>query len=247
MRYIKFYENFIINENVEMISFLKLIYPHIRVLDAGFGDKAYNYETKNGVEVTFVEDTGALINDENVQADIMLDCISSSNRNMGNASKELNRILELIDKLNMSISLVVDSKSATTNILGSKEIEIGLSDVELKKWYSSKGFIFEDNDNYGYRPSKSENFIKKETYEINLNIEDIDINKIDGLSDPETLRNMLSRKMLEENIIYEDGDGRLYIYKHEILYKIKNIIAEYKYTKDNNGFINGNYVLSLVK
>jgi hypothetical protein len=110
----------------------------------------YNYTNKDGVEVTFKED-GKVFNlvpgdeDTQVGSDIHLDYIGSKDRNKGLASKELNRIINMADDNNLSISLEVD-----------KQDKNGLSNDQLKDWYQRKGFIFPRGNDIGYRPRPDE-------------------------------------------------------------------------------------------
>lgn len=110
----------------------------------------YNYTNKDGVEVTFKEE-GKVFNlipgdeDTQVGSDIHLDYIGSKDRNKGLASKELDRIINMADDNNLSISLEVD-----------KQDKDGLSNQQLKDWYQRKGFVFPRGNNIGYRPRPNE-------------------------------------------------------------------------------------------
>ena len=110
----------------------------------------YNYTNKDGVEVTFKED-GKVFNlvpgdeDTQVGSDIHLDYIGSKDRNKGLASKELDRIINMADDNNLSISLEVD-----------KQDKNGLSNDQLKDWYQRKGFVFPRGNDIGYRPKPDE-------------------------------------------------------------------------------------------
>ena len=110
----------------------------------------YNYTNKDGVEVTFKED-GKVFNlvpgdeDTQVGSDIHLDYIGSKDRNKGLASKELDRIINMADDNNLSISLEVD-----------KQDKNGLSNDQLKDWYQRKGFVFPRGNDIGYRPRPDE-------------------------------------------------------------------------------------------
>ena len=113
----------------------------------------YNYTNKDGVEVTFKED-GKVFNlvpgdeDTQVGSDIHLDYIGSKDRNKGLASKELDRIINMADDNNLSISLEVD-----------KQDKNGLSNDQLKDWYQRKGFVFPRGNDIGYRPRPDESLL----------------------------------------------------------------------------------------
>jgi hypothetical protein len=131
------------------------------------GGGAYNYTNKDGVEVTIKEATGSsevmTLNGNEVQGDIVLDVIVNKGaRGQGSASKELDKIIAEADSRDMSIELGVNSEAAII-----KGETTGLSDDQLKDWYSRKGFIIEGNE--GYRPSKSEDasLFKAKTQQIN--------------------------------------------------------------------------------
>ena len=141
-------------EEVNTLGFAKLLNNKAKVIKSVTGERAVNYVNKDGIEVSIAEDDGGVINGEDTQADIMIDYIGNSipkNRGKGLATNELNKIISEANKNNKSLSVLVDSKTATEG--GGT---IGLNNEQLKKWYQSKGFIFNEDGLYGYRPKKSE-------------------------------------------------------------------------------------------
>ncbi len=122
---------------------------------------------------------GGVINDEEVQADILLDYIGNKEvekRGNGLASKELDKIISEADKNDKSIAVMVDSKTASEG--GGT---IGLNNQELKKWYQSKGFIFSEGEGfmYGYRPKTSEDATKLQPKpEKQILVDGIDFNEL---------------------------------------------------------------------
>ena len=128
----------------------------------------FNYTKQNGIEVTLkdiddemAEEFPIIINDTTVYPDIELDVIANSGpKGTGAASKELDKVLKEIDDRDMSVSLYVDSKTAGKGDIGE------LSDIELKKWYQRKGFIFKEGSSVGYRASKSKPLPQKEFIDI---------------------------------------------------------------------------------
>lgn len=207
----------------------KELNPQIKIIKANYGEIFLSYITDDGVEIALNPHPDACYyNREQIQADFAIETIVSQKRGLGLASRELKKILDFADKYDYSVSLSVDSKGATTNSLGEKELEIGLSDNQLKNWYSKYGFLFEKGSACGYRPKKSE----KQMFSVDtitLSIEDIDINAIESISDPETLNNLLITGQLEENQIYEDGEDCLYLFKNGKLLEVTNIHASWDY------------------
>jgi hypothetical protein len=63
-----------------------------------------------------------------------------------------------------------------------------------------------------------------------MKIDEIDVDRIESISDPETLSNLLSMGELEEGQIYEDGDSTLYLFKNGKLIEIINIVADWDFT-----------------
>jgi hypothetical protein len=185
------------------------------------GDKAFNYINKDGIEVTLKNDEeGGYVNGNQVQADVHLDFIGNDKkRGEGLASKELDRIIKEADKNNMSISLVVDSEQAVRGTESKK----GLSNKELKKWYESKGFIFDKNSRFGYRPKTTEDvsiykkpkYIAKEGEVTNDNIE--------YYSSPDDLQEAFDQDKLKEGTFYEDGDGFIYKLEDGKLKEVENV------------------------
>ena len=197
----------------ESINFRELN-PNIKTIRANYGEVFLNYINNDGVEISINPNPDTCIyNREELQADFAIETIASTNRGAGLAIKELQNILNFADRHDYSVSLNVDSQGATTNALGEKELEIGLSDEQLKQWYLRHGFLFEKGYSCGYRPKKSQkdNF-KIDT--ISMKIDEIDVDRIESISDPETLSNLLSMGELEEGQIYEDGDSTLYLFKN---------------------------------
>lgn len=211
----------------------KELNPNIKVIKANYGEIYYNYITEDGVEVTLTrQGEPGYLNGEQVDGDFTLDAIGSKNRGFGFASKELKRIVDFADKYNYSIALKVDSESATTSPQGIKHSEIGLSDEQLKSWYSRYGFIFDKKSSFGYRPKKTEKqFFANKNKKTQIPIHKIDVSKIEGVSDPDTLQNLLSMGELKEGVIYEDGDDTLYLFQNGSLLEIDNIVVSWSWEK----------------
>lgn len=161
-------------------DFAKKLNPNAKTIVSVTGEKAYNYTNEDGVEVSIAEDKeGGVINDEEVQADILLDYIGNKEiekRGKGLASKELDKIISEADKNDKSIAVIVDSKTASKG--GGT---IGLNNEELKKWYQSKGFIFTEGEGfmYGYRPKTSEDITKLQAKpEKQILVDGVDFNEL---------------------------------------------------------------------
>ncbi len=225
----------------DAFTIAKKLSSNTTTLVNGIGTKASNYTTKDGIEISLTDDDGGDVNGEQVQADFQLDYIGNEKgqRGKGLASKELNRVLAEADKNDLSVSIIVDSKGATTNPVGDKDGEIGLSNEELKNWYKKKGFIFDKNSRYGYRPKKSEDSskYKAETYQAKENEIKIGEN-LENQSSPQDLQEAFNQGRLKENVFYEDGDNSIYTVKNGKLKLVDNVDYTYKYEKDNNGKVN---------
>lgn len=225
----------------DAFSMAKKLSSNSKILVGGFA-KAANYTNKDGVEVSLKEDDDiGEINGEQVQADFQIDYIGNEKgkRGKGLASKELDRILAEADKNNLSVSLVVDSKGATTNPIGEKDGNIGLSNSELKKWYESKGFIFDKNSLYGYRPKKTEDASKYKADTYQAKEGEIKVNEnLEGWSSPQDLKEAFYQERLKEGMFYEDGDKSIYTVKNGKLKLVDNVNYDYRYEKDANGVVN---------
>lgn len=219
-----------INEDISLNKFAKLLSNNVKKLDAGFGDVVYNYQTDDGVEVTLKYDPDEVeINGQYVSGDIQIDYIGVvNNRGKGNASKELKRIISIADNNDLSLSVIVDPETATTNIQGDKTGEIGLSSNQLKSWLNNNGFIFGDESNYGYRPSKSEGKSKFQSNTIKLDINKIDINNIEEHSSPYDFKEELSSGHIKDGL-HDNGNDVLYLVKNKTPYKVTNVGIRYNY------------------
>ena len=226
----------------DAFSMARELSPNSKILVAGLDTKAANYTNKDGVEVSLKEDDViGEVNGEEVQADFQIDYIGNEKgkRGKGLASKELDRILAEADKNNLSVSLVVDSKGATTNPIGEKDGNIGLSNSELKKWYESKGFIFDKNSLYGYRPKKTEDASKYKADTYQAKEGEIKVNEnLEGWPSPQDLREAFYQEKLKEGFFYEDGDKSIYTIKNGKLKLVDNVNYDYRYEKDANGIVN---------
>ena len=219
-----------INEDISLNKFANLLSNKVKKLNPGFGDVAYNYTTDDGVEITLKEDGDVVeINGVEVNGDIQIDYIGVDNdRGKGNASRELKRIISIADNNDLSLSVIVDPETATRNIQGDKTGEIGLSSNQLKSWLSNNGFIFSDESNYGYRPSKSEGKSKFQTNTINLDINKIDINNIEEHSSPYDFKEELSSGYIKDGL-HDNGNDVLYLVKNKTPYKVTNVGIRYNY------------------
>lgn len=219
-----------INENFSLNKFANLLSNKVKKLNAGFGDVVYNYTTDDGVEITLKEDGGVdEINGIEVSGDIQIDYIGVDNdRSKGNASRELKRIISIADNNNLSLSVIVDPETATSNIQGDKTGEIGLSSNQLKSWLNNNGFIFSDESKYGYRPSKSEGKSKFQTNTIKLDINKININNIEEHSSPYDFKEELSSGYIKDGL-HDNGNDVLYLVKNKTPYKVTNVGIKYNY------------------
>jgi hypothetical protein len=233
----------------DAFSMARKLSSNSKILVAGLDTKAANYTNKDGIEVSLKDDDViGEINGEEVQADFQIDYIGNEKgeRGKGLASKELDRILAEADKNNLSVSLVVDSKGATTGPLGAKTGIIGLSNNELKKWYESKGFIFNKNSLYGYRPKKTEDASKYKADTYQAKEGEIKVNEnLEGWSSPQDLREAFYQEKLKEGFFYEDGDKSIYTINNGKLKLVDNVNYDYRYEKDANGIVNFIEELSL--
>ena len=151
------YDGIILKENMSAARFSRLLAPrnNLGTLKSPLMGDAENYTNEDGVEVSIKDDYPPMVelNGEEYAGDIELNYIGVSDvdkRNKGAASKELDRIVKMADDNDISISLEIDPYNATRG--GGT---MGLSYDQLKKWYESRGFIFDGRN--GYRPKKSEN------------------------------------------------------------------------------------------
>ena len=225
----------------DAFSMARKLSPNSKVLIGGLDTKAANYETEEGIEISLKDDDGGEVNGEQTQADFQIDYIGNEkgDRGKGLASKELDKILAEADNNNLSVSLVIDSLGATSNPIGEKVGNIGLSNKELKKWYTSKGFIFDKDSSYGYRPSKTENASKYkiDTYQVKEGEIKIGEN-LENESSPQDLREGFNFGRLKEGMFYEDGDKSIYTVKNGKLKLVDNIDYDYRWEKDENGKVN---------
>lgn len=219
-------------EEVKVEDFAKKLNPSSVLLNASFGEKVSNYVNKDGVEVTLKEDqNGGYVNGNQVQGDVMIDFIGNdTNRGKGAASRELDRIIKEADKNDLSISLIVDSEGATNKGKGAK----GLGNEELKKWYESRGFVFDKGSSYGYRPKSSENksIYKKDVYISKQG--EISTDNLEYHSSPQDLQEAFSFGNLKDGTFHEDGDGSVYKVENGKLKEVQNV----KYIAyENNKFV----------
>ena len=213
---------------IKINEFAKNLNESAGTLKTPDGKKASNYVSKEGVEVTLTEDEdGGYVNGNQVQGDIMLDFIGNdTKRGEGLASKELDKIIAEADKNNMSISLVVDSEQA----IRGTESKKGLGNKELKKWYESKGFIFDRDSRFGYRPKATEDasIYKKPEYIAKKG--EVKIDDIETHSSPQDLQEAFDQDRLKEGTFHEDGDNYIYKVEDGKLKEVKNVkyISEYE-------------------
>ena len=219
-----------ISEDISLNKFTNLLSNKVKKLNPGFGDVAYNYTTDDGVEITLKEDGDVVeINGVEVSGDIQIDYIGVDNdRGKGNASRELKRIINIADNNDLSLSVIVDPETATSNIQGGKTGEIGLSSNQLKSWLNNNGFIFSDESSYGYRPSKSEDKSKFQNKTIKLDINKIDINNIEEHSSPYDFKEELSSGHIKDGL-HDNGNDVLYLVKNKTPYKVTNVGIRYNY------------------
>jgi hypothetical protein len=235
-------------EPTDAKSFTEALSPNAKTFDAGFGEKAYNYTTDTGVEVT-IKDGGEVgtVNRQEVSSDLQIDFIGSdpNTRGEGRASEELDRIIAEADKADMSLSVVVDPDGAVTNPDGTQSGVPGLSADQLKDWYSRKGFIFDKGSNYGYRPAKSEEsskFTKPEAYiakEGEVSEETIK----EFYSDPDTFYDALDNGEITEEGFYDIGDGVVY-YDGSQAREVSNIESDFLKKNEDTGKVEVIYKLS---
>jgi len=199
-------------------------------VDAGFGEKGYNYTTPDGVEVTLREDNDVVdINGQEVQGDIQIDFIGvDKNRGEGLASKELKNILDAADESDMSVSLIVDSKGATETKQGLKKGELGLTDKQLKDWYKKRGFIFEGDSSYGYRPSKSEDVNKYKAKSYSAKSGEVTNENITDWSSPEDLKDAVRSGDIEKGF-HENGADKLFYFDGNNIREVDNIDISYDF------------------
>jgi hypothetical protein len=213
-------------------QFIKNINNSAKILKTVDGKKVSNYVSKEGVEVTISNDEdGGYVNGIQVQGDIMLDFIGNdTKRGEGLATKELNKIIEEADKNNMSISLIVDSDQA---VRGTKS-EKGLTNKELKKWYESKGFIFDKDSRYGYKPKPTEDISVYKKAEYIAKPKEVTSENIEYHSSPYDLQEAFDQDRLKEGTFHEDGDGYIFKMENNKLKEVKNV----KYIPfENNKFV----------
>ena len=222
-----------VKEDEDHVKLAKILSDKVNALYSMDGNLP-NY-TNNDIEVTLSADlnTGNVAGEQQ-QGDVMLDFIGSmksEGRGKGNASKELDRILAEADKLDMSMTLLVDSDEATRNISKTDESGFGkgLSDDELITWYKKRGFLFDRGSKYGYRPKKSNKKVFEKQFNdhqkntsITIPLKDIDQNDIEFLSDP----SVLDPSLLKDGQIYEAGNNKLYLFKDGYVKLITNLKHE---------------------
>lgn len=219
------------NTKLSLNNFTRLLNNKASKLVDPYGEHVLNYTTDNGVEVTLTHDTyNVELNGIQVEGDIMIDYIGISDetkRGSGNASAELNRIINLADAHDMSLSLIVDHKGATKQ--ANKTQKGLLNDKTLKSWYERKGFIFPKNYRYGYRPSKSESrsLFTQKTYTAKRG----EVIITNHFSDPETFYYELKRGNLKNGAFYGNGDEEVYFIKDGKAYLVDNISYDYDWGK----------------
>lgn len=224
-----------VGKKVEVLSvekFTKKIEATSSTIKTVAGDKAYNYVNKDGVEVTLKEDEeGGYVNGNQIQADVHLDFIGNdTKRGEGLASKELDRIIKEADKNNMSISLIVDSDQA---VRGTKS-EKGLGNKDLKKWYESKGFIFDKDSRFGYRPKATEDVSIYKRPEYIANKDEVTNDNVEYHSSPQDLQEAFDQDRLKDGTFHEDGTGYIYKLEGGKLKEVKNVKYE---PYENNKFV----------
>jgi len=212
---------------VDEKSFSGSLSDKVKALDAGMGEKAYNYTTERGVEVTLRSDDSVVeVGGEEVSGDVKIDFIGvEEGRGEGRASEEVDRILAEADKRDMSVSIEADPERASTTFQGEKIGEKGLTTQELIDWYSRKGFVFEGN--YGYRPRKSEDASKYKEKTYSAKPGEVKPDDIQEVSDKQTLRSLERAGELKEGF-YETEDN-LYRYDEGNLLKVDNIDVSYDF------------------
>lgn len=137
--------------NKSIINIVKTIAnPNkINVLRDKFGEVGYNYTNSDGIQITLKDG----ICEEDFCSDIHIEFIGNENNPGGGyASKELDRILGIIDKHNQSVSIEANAAEARAD--KSKPVTT-MGDNELMSWYERRGFNFFDGYSYGYRYTKS--------------------------------------------------------------------------------------------
>lgn len=126
-------------------------------LKTPMGDVGDNYNVGD-VEVTLSEDFDfGELNGEEQQADVSINFIGVTKKDSlgkGLASKELDRIIALADTRGMSLSLIIDPQGATFGVEGLDKVGL-LNSEQLKEWYGRKGFLFDEDSSYGFRPAKN--------------------------------------------------------------------------------------------
>lgn len=214
----------------KVLSFTKKLSDSVRSMDSGFGDAVYNYITPEGVEVTLRDDNEVgELNGIEVNADIHIDFIGVDvDRGSGLASKELQKIINLADQYDLSLSVVVDPEGASTNRVGEKIGTIGLNFIQIKKWLEKYGFIFDNS--YGYKPSKTEDRNQYKTKTINVNPKDIDLDNIKSHPCPEDFFKEFYGGAIKDGY-HEDGSDTLWLVKNGEKFKVTNVDILYDYSK----------------
>ena len=211
----------------------KLSNGKYQILKSGFGEKAYNYTTPNGIEITLKIDYDPYeINNIEVSPDLTIDYIGNNNiesRGGGNASSEFKKIISLADVYNISLGIEANSEEATHNIQGTKTGEIGLTNNNLINWYKKHEFIFDSDSNFGYRPSRLEDKKKYVEREIKIPKQNINIKDIEFYSDPDTFNDDIMYGNIKDGV-YEDGTEKLFLIKNNIKYLISNLKTDYDFT-----------------
>ena len=155
-------------------------------------ETGHNYTTKSGVEVTFNDNANPMYfnadtkDEVQLGGDVELNFIGvpeQKNRRKGAAGKELDRILAKADERDMSIQLLIDPYSTGM-------AEGGMTARQLRKWYASKGFIFQGSNPNGYRPRVSEDPPKLVTTDDTLDARDT----ITSSDDSKAVRQVFSEK-----------------------------------------------------
>jgi len=211
-----------------------------RLISLPMQDDVYNYTTPDGIEVSLTDDAeGGYVNGEQVQADVMIDVLHSpiDKRGQGLASKEFQRILDMADENNLSLSGIIDPEQAVQGVKGDK---VGMSVDELRSWYKTKGFLVDPKGRYIYRPAKNEDakYLQEQTYTAKEQEITPDVN-VEDYSDLESLREDFAQGKLKTGQFYTDGGDGLFTVKDGALVRVNNFRYDYRYERDANDSVRG--------